>query len=103
MERLAAEAEAEGADVLYAVPGSPLVAERTVELLRSVPEVELEVLAGLSFADLVWDRLGVDPLAAGVRLVDGRQFAVDSAGERGPLLVAQCDAVHVLSDIKLAA
>lgn len=104
-DRLASEAEVGGAggDVLYAVPGSPLVAERTVELLRSMPGVELEVLAGLSFADLVWDRLGIDPLAAGVRLVDGRRFAVDAAGERGPLLVAQCDAPHVLSDIKLAA
>ncbi len=104
-DRLVAEAEAEPADgaVLYAVPGSPLVAERTVELLRSTPGVELEVLVGLSFADLVWDRLGVDPLAAGVRLVDGRRFAVDAAGERGPLLVAQCDAAQVLSDIKLAA
>ena len=107
VDRLAAEAEAAEGDgdgsVLYAVPGSPLVAERTVELLRAVPGVELEVLAGLSFADLVWDRLKVDPLAAGVRLVDGRSFAVDAAGERGPLLVAQCDAAHVLSDIKLAA
>jgi tetrapyrrole methylase family protein/MazG family protein len=37
-----------------------------------------------------------------VRLVDGRSFAVDAAGERGPLLVAQCDALHVLSDVKLA-
>ena len=103
--RLASEAAAEDGDgdVLYAVPGSPLVAERTVELLRSMAGVELEVLAGLSFADLVWDRLGIDPLAAGVRLVDGRRFAVDAAGERGPLLVAQCDAAHVLSDIKLAA
>ena len=96
-------AEAGDGDVLYAVPGSPLVAERTVELLRAVPGLELEVLAGLSFADLVWDRLGVDPLTAGVRLVDGRRFAVDAAGERGPLLVAQCDSAHVLSDIKLAA
>ena len=103
VDRLAAEAEGADGDVLYAVPGSPLVAERTVDLLRSVPEVELEVLAGLSFADLVWDRLGVDPLASGVRLVDGRRFAVDAAGERGPLLVAQCDSAHVLSDIKLAA
>ena len=103
VDRLTTEAEAEEADVLYAVPGSPLVAERAVELLRTAPGVELEVLAGLSFADLVWDRLGVDPLAAGVRLVDGRQFEVDAAGERGPLLVAQCDAAHVLSDIKLAA
>ena len=105
VDRLASAAEAGDADggVLYAVPGSPLVAERTVELLRSTPGIELEVLAGLSFADLAWHRLGIDPLAAGVRLVDGRRFAVDAAGERGPLLVAQCDAAHVLSDIKLAA
>ncbi len=103
VDRLVAEAEGTDGDVLYAVPGSPLVAERTVELLRSVPGVELEVLAGLSFADLVWDRIGVDPLASGVRLVDGRRFAMDAAGERGPLLVAQCDSAHVLSDIKLAA
>lgn len=103
VDRLVAEARADVGDVLYAVPGSPLVAEHTVELLRAVPGLELEVLAGLSFADLAWDRVGVDPLAAGVRLVDGRRFAVEAAGERGPLLVAQCDAVHVLSDIKLAA
>ena len=101
VDRLVAEAAV--GDVLYAVPGSPLVAEYTVELLRAKSGVELEVLAGLSFADLVWDRVGVDPLAAGVRLVDGRSFAVDAAGERGPLLVAQCDSAHVLSDIKLAA
>src|SRR5205807_419593 len=37
------------------------------------------------------------------RVVDGRRFAVEAAGERGPLLVAQCDAKDVFSDIKLAA
>ena len=103
VDRLIAEARNGDGDVLYAVPGSPLVAERTVELLRTASGLELEVLAGLSFADLAWDRVGVDPLTAGVRLVDGRRFATDAAGERGPLLVAQCDAVHVLSEIKLAA
>ena len=103
VDRLVAEARAGVGDVLYAVPGSPLVAERTVELLRAVPDLDLEVLVGLSFADLAWDRVGVDPLTAGVRLVDGRGFATDAAGERGPLLVAQCDTVPVLSDIKLAA
>ncbi len=103
VDRLTAEARDSAGDVLYAVPGSPLVAERTVEMLRAVPGLALEVVAGLSFADLVWDRVGVDPLSAGVRLVDGRCFATEAAGERGPLLVAQCDALHVLSDIKLAA
>lgn len=97
---------AEAADrherVVYAVPGSPLVAERTVELLLADPRVEVEVVPGLSFLDLAWARLGVDPLARGVRLVDGRRFAVEAAGQRGPLLVAQCDTPAVLSDVKLA-
>lgn len=95
-------AAVEHGEVLYAVPGSPAVAERTVELLRAESRVEVEVHASLSFLDLAWARLGVDPVAAGVRVVDGHRFAVEAAGERGPLLVAQCDRPHVLSGIKLA-
>ncbi len=101
VEALVAAAATSG-EVLYAVPGSPSVAERTVELLRDDDRVEVEVLPALSFLDLVWARLGVDPLAAGVRLVDGQRFAVEAAGERGPLVVAQCDTPNVLSDIKLS-
>ena len=85
------EAATEHGEVLYAVPGSPLVAERTVELLRADDRVEVDVVPALSFLDLVWSRLGIDPLAAGVRLVDGQRFSVEAAGERGPLVVAQCD------------
>jgi tetrapyrrole methylase family protein/MazG family protein len=90
-----------GGPVVYAVPGSPLVAERTVELLRDDPRAEVTVVPALSFLDLAWDRLGVDPLAAGVRLVDGTRFAVEAAGERGPMLVAQCWSATVLSEVKL--
>jgi len=89
-------------EVLYAVPGSPLVAEQTVQLLLADPRVDVDVVPALSFLDLAWVRLGVDPLTDGVRVVDGQSFAVQAAGERGPLLVAQCDSVDVLSDIKLA-
>jgi tetrapyrrole methylase family protein/MazG family protein len=88
--------------VLYAVPGSPAVAERTVELLRATPGTEVATVPGLSFRDLAWDRLGVDPLAAGARLVDGQRFEVEAAGQTGPLLVAQCDRRDVLSAVKLA-
>jgi tetrapyrrole methylase family protein/MazG family protein len=98
-----AEAALSAGEVLYAVPGSPLVAERTVELLLGDDRVDVELVPGLSFLDLAWARVGVDPVAAGVRVVDGRRFAVEAAGERGPLLVAQCDSKDVLSDIKLAA
>jgi tetrapyrrole methylase family protein/MazG family protein len=56
----------------------------------------------MSFLELAWARLGADPVSAGVRLVDGHRFAVEAAGERGPLLVAQVDNKQVLSAIKLA-
>lgn len=91
-----------GGSVVYAVPGSPLVAERTVELLRADPRVDVTVLPALSFLDLAWDRLAVDPLAASVRLVDGTRYREQAAGERGPLLIAQCWSTDVLSEVKLA-
>jgi tetrapyrrole methylase family protein/MazG family protein len=89
--------------VAYAVPGSPLVAERTVVLLRADPRVSVDVVPAPSFLDLAWERLGVDPVDSGVRLVDGTVFASEAAGERGPLLVAQCHSRAVLAEIKLAA
>jgi tetrapyrrole methylase family protein / MazG family protein len=95
-------AAVEHGEVLYAVPGSPGVAERTIELLLDDPRVETVVHQAMSFTELVWSRLRVDPVAAGVRMVDGHSFAIEAAGERGPLLVAQCDSPAVLSDIKLA-
>jgi tetrapyrrole methylase family protein/MazG family protein len=104
VEDLVAAATAAGrvGDVVYGVPGSPLVAERTVELLRTDARVSVTVVPALSFLDLAWERLGVDPLAAGVRLVDGTRFAAEAAGERGPMLVAQCWSPEVLSEMKLS-
>jgi len=96
------EAAAAHGEVLYAVPGSPLVSERSVEMLRADERVTVEILPALSFLDLAWSRLGVDPVAIGARIVDGHRFAVESAGHSGPMLVAQCDSRPVLSDIKLS-
>ncbi|WCO68426.1 MazG nucleotide pyrophosphohydrolase domain-containing protein [Iamia majanohamensis] len=104
VDDLVAEAGEHG-ELVYAVPGSPRVLERTVDLLAeraSAGEVELDVRPALSFLDLAWVRLGIDPLEEGVRLVDGHRFATAAAGQRGPLLVAHCHNRRVLSDIKLA-
>ena len=94
---------AEHGDVVYGVPGNPSVAERTVTLLHEAAargEVSLRVFPGLSFADLAWARLGVDPMDGEARVVDGR--AIEDAELAGPLLVAQCDNEFVVSDVKLA-
>ena len=87
---------------LYAVPGSPAVAERTVELLRADERVDVDVLPALSFVDLAWVRLGIDPLRERPRIVDGHRFSVDVAGDLGPFLVTQCHSEEILSTIKLA-
>ena len=87
--------------VVYGVPGSPLVAERTVELLRERPEISLEVIPALSFVDLITAALGIDVMSSELRVVDAL-----SIGERlrgpGPILLAQCHSVEVLSAVKLS-
>ena len=97
-----AQAASEHGRILYAVPGSPRVAEHTVDLLATREDLDVVVHGALSFLDLSWVALGIDPIEAGVRVVDGHAFAAEAAGHVGPLLVAQCHAQHVLSDIKLA-
>lgn len=101
------EAAQQFGEVLYAVPGSPMVLERTVALLleraRNEPGIiDCEVLPAVSFLDSVWSSLGVDPIESGARLIDGHRFAVEAAGERGPLLVAHVHADWVLDEILLA-
>lgn len=98
-------AATEHGHVLYAVPGSPRVLERTVDLLdeqEAAGVIGLRVLAAMSFVDLAWVRLGIDPYEAGVRLVDAHRFTRAAAGERGPMLVAHCHNQRVLSDVKLS-
>ncbi len=93
-------------EVLYVVPGSPLVLERSVRNLIDAADqdssLDVELVPSLSFLDVVWARLRIDPVDDGVRLIDGHRFASEAAGERGPLLVAHAHANWVLSDIKLA-
>lgn len=102
-ERLVTAAGEHG-EVVYAVPGSPVVAEHTVELLhdaQAAGTVRLTVVPGLSFAEVAWARLGVDPMATGARVVDGRSLEPGVLDAGTPVLVAQCDDLLVLGDVKL--
>ncbi len=88
--------------VAYCVPGSPAVLEATVERLAADPRVALRLVPGMSFLELAWARLGIDPVGAGVRLVDAADFPAASAGDHGPLLVAQVWSKDLCSEVKLA-
>ncbi|NNC78870.1 MAG: nucleoside triphosphate pyrophosphohydrolase [Acidimicrobiales bacterium] len=101
VDELVAAAERHGR-VIYAVPGSPLVAEHTVELLRKDQRIALDIRPALSFADLAWLSLEVDPLTAAATMVDAHQFLTDAAGRLGPLLITQVHSAEILADLCLA-
>jgi tetrapyrrole methylase family protein/MazG family protein len=86
--------------VVYAVPGSPLVAERTVALLRARDDVEVEVVAAVSFVDLACAALAIDPVDVGLRLLDALS-APDRLRGPGPVLLAQTHSPAVLADLAL--
>ncbi|AIQ15319.1 hypothetical protein H70357_00235 [Paenibacillus sp. FSL H7-0357] len=62
----------QGTEIVYAVPGHPMVAESAVSLLRERcpgAGVELHILGGESFLDEAFVRLGFDPIE-GFQLLD---------------------------------
>jgi tetrapyrrole methylase family protein/MazG family protein len=94
------EAARRDGEVLYAVPGNPAVAEHSVTLLRGRDDVTVEIVPGLSFAELAWARVGIDPMATGARVADAHHLTLPHGA--GPVLLAQVDSTLVLSDVKLA-
>ena len=89
-------------EVLYIVPGSPIILERSVALLRERTDVDVVIHPAVSFLDDVWRALRIDPIEHSVRLIDGHVFATATAGVSGAVLVAHTHANWVLSDIKLS-
>lgn len=91
-------------DVVYAVPGSPLVAERTVVLMREAAKaagITLEIKPAMSFLDLAYVALGIDPIA-GLRIIDAQDFEAVADAGRYPLMITQVYSKLVASDLKLA-
>lgn len=91
-------------DVVYAVPGSPLVAEKTVVLLRQAAGeqgIKLIIKPSMSFLDLAYVELGIDPIA-GLRIIDAQDFG--AIGEAGayPLMITQVYSQLVAGDLKIA-
>ena len=92
-----------GEDIVYAVPGSPLVAERTVVLLREMAKeagVPLEILPGVSFLDVMYARLGMDPVE-GLAIVDASDLDSLLHCSDFPLLVTQVYSQRIASDAKI--
>jgi tetrapyrrole methylase family protein/MazG family protein len=85
-------------EVLYIVPGSPAVAERTVELLGNRDDVSVLLEPAVSIIDLACATLQRDPMSSGLRVIDALASSEMLRGP-GPLLVLQTYAPEVLATI----
>jgi tetrapyrrole methylase family protein/MazG family protein len=91
-------------DVVYAVPGSPLVAEKTVVLLREKAKakgVKLDIKPAMSFLDPAFTALGVDPID-GLRIIDAQDRDALADGGKYPLMITQVYDNMVASELKLS-
>ena len=90
-------------DVLYLVPGSPFVAERTVQLLRerAIEEgMPLEILPAMSFLEPLFAALALDPVQ-GLSIVDAMNEEAFAAPPTQDLVITQLYSRAVASDLKI--
>lgn len=89
--------------LIYAVPGHPMVAERTVQLLRDKCEaagIELQIIGGESFLDQAFISLGVDPVE-GFVLLDAAELRPALLQPQLHTLIGQVYDTFTASDVKL--
>jgi len=102
VEKLFASVQQQGT-IVYAVPGHPLVAERTVQLLLeqgTAHGVAIEIGGGQSFIDPLFARLKIDPIE-GFSLLDGTALKADQVSPGLHTIIAQVYDAFVASDVKL--
>ncbi len=87
----------EKGNVVYAVPGSPMIGEFTVRhLLRS--DAEVEVIPAESFIDAVLAEVGYDPLDRGLQILNGHDLPEPLVLDK-PTIVAQLDRSEIMADV----
>lgn len=93
--------KAEEQDIIYAVPGHPMVAELTTQLLlQNDKGIEVKILHGHSFIDDLFSAVQADPIE-GFQLVDGLDFQVESLSSDQHLIIMQVYHPMVAGDVKL--
>ncbi|WP_181502925.1 bifunctional methyltransferase/pyrophosphohydrolase YabN [Paranoxybacillus vitaminiphilus] len=91
-------------NVFYAVPGHPLVAERTVQLLLEAESKNLckvVIEGGQSFLDALFASLKIDPIE-GFQFIDATDFRSDKLQLTQHMIFCQVYDQFIASDVKLS-
>ncbi|CEI71588.1 MULTISPECIES: nucleoside triphosphate pyrophosphohydrolase [Romboutsia] len=90
-------------DLVYAVPGHPRVAEKSVGIIESMARekgIEVETIASMSFVDAMFNYLAVDP-ADGFKLIDAFEIQNSYIDTNTAMIITQIYDSFIASNIKL--
>lgn len=91
-------------NLIYAVPGHPLVAEKSViNLLKLCEEkgIETEVVTAVSFVDVMMDVLRVDPIE-GLKIIDAFETNNNLIDRRVNTIITQVYNKMIAAEVKIA-
>ncbi len=91
---------AENEHVVYAVPGHPMLAEKTVQLLLEQSECDVEIIGGSSYLDDLFTALKIDPID-GFQFVDATSFQRKELNYYNHLVFSQVYDQMIASEVKL--
>lgn len=86
--------------IIYAVPGHPMLAERTVQLLLEQKSVPVEIVGGSSYLDDLFSALKIDPIE-GFQLIDATAFDRSELNYQQHLVFCQVYDQFIASNVKL--
>lgn len=93
-------ARAEKNDIIYTVPGHPMLAEKTVQLLIANENIEVSIAGGQSYLDDLFTALKIDPIE-GFQFVDATSFTRQQLQLRNHLIFCQVYDRMTASEVKL--
>jgi tetrapyrrole methylase family protein/MazG family protein len=97
-------ASKEFGDIVYAVPGHPLVAEKSVTILLKMckeDNIKTKILPAVSFVDSIMEALKIDPIN-GVKIIDAFDIKNQIMDKRTGLIITQVYNKLITSEVKLA-
>ncbi len=95
--------KAEQNEIIYAVPGHPFIAERTVQLLLEQSKkdhIQIEIAGGQSFLDNMFQAVQIDPIE-GCQIVDGTALSRVELQVRQHIIICQVYDSFIASEVKL--
>ncbi|ENK0840085.1 nucleoside triphosphate pyrophosphohydrolase [Clostridium botulinum] len=97
------EASKDYSDIIYAVPGHPLVAEKSVDILIKLcrqNNIKFKILPAVSFVDALMESLLLDPVE-GLKIIDAFDIKNQVMDKRIGTIITQVYDKFIASEVKL--